>query len=242
MLHRQLSLFKASNVDVGYPSTRISDSIAIMKRRTEKGSMTLIEAVIVFPVTFIVVFLILMMGNVYYQRAAVERGVIETALHSAACSENPMMAYILTNKAVPTGPSDTHVMPYRYLFTKNIKEISGEQEDRLNRYIKNVGKMSFFKGLKPKVNECSVKPSVNLIFSQVEVMCDFNIQLPLRMIFSTRNFEFNYRISMTEQIGDSAAYVRNAAMIRDYLERNETVVNAASTISEKLGKVKDFLN
>ena len=47
---------------------------------------------------------------------------------------------------------------------------------------------------------------------------------------------------MTEQIGDSAEYVRNAAMIKDYLERKEEVVEAASTISEKLGKVKDFLN
>ena len=204
--------------------------------------MTLIEAAFVFPVTFIVVFLIIMMGNVYFQHAAIERGVVETALNTAASSENPMMAYILENKAVPTSPDAADVMPYRYLFSGNIKRIAGEQEDRLYSYVNGVGKYTVFRGLKPIVNSCTVKTSVNLIFSQVEVNCDFDIALPLKMIFTNERFRFHYQVSMKEQIGDSAEFVRNTAMIKDYFQRNKALMEMAGNIGDALNKIKRFMN
>ena len=49
----------------------------------EKGAVTLIEAVIVFPIMFIIVFIMMMAGNAYYQQARVERAVVETTLNAS---------------------------------------------------------------------------------------------------------------------------------------------------------------
>lgn len=214
-----------------------------MKENREKGTMTLFEATIVFPIVFIIVFVMLMMGNVYFMHSAMERGIVQTGINAAASSENPMMAKILETGQIPTSPSNgPDVMPYRYIFTGNVKSICADMESRLTNYAGSLKSIALFRGIQPVINSVDVTPNMYLIYSEVEVNCDFKITLPLRMLFEDERIGFRYKLSVKEPIGDPAEFVRNAAMVKDYMERSEAFMNFAHQISDKMSKIANYIN
>ena len=80
------------------------------------------------------------------------------------------------------------------------------------------------------------------LISSFQIECEFDIELPIRMIFSNENFKFHYSVSMTEPIGDSAEFVRNVSTIQDILERNESAAEIAGKFQELNDKIARFLN
>ena len=58
-------------------------------RKWEKGAVTIIEATFVFPITFFIVFFMIMAGEGYYQHARVENLVTYTAITGASRCEHP---------------------------------------------------------------------------------------------------------------------------------------------------------
>ena len=211
------------------------------KNKKECGAVLIIEAVFVFPIMFIIVFVMLLAGGAYYQHARVERLVVEAAIDGASRCENPMLDKVSKAGSVPTGTADAKVMPYRYLFTGNAEEIGNETESELKKNIEGLTSVGF-KGLEPKEVHVKATPKMFILISSFQIEGEFDIELPIRMIFSNENFKFHYSVSMTEPIGDPAEFVRNVSTIQDILERNESAAEIAGKFQELNDKIARFLN
>ena len=74
-------------------------------KKDERGSL-IVEASIVFPVTFLVVIFLLFVGNMYYQRSKAQAIFTESVIGYAAEESNPMLAYYKNNGAMVTLSSD----------------------------------------------------------------------------------------------------------------------------------------
>jgi len=132
-------------------------------------------------------------------------------------------------------------MPYRYLLTGNAKKIGSQMAGELKRNVEGLNSVGF-KGLEPKNVSVKVTPKMFVLISSFQVECEFDIVLPIRMIFSNKDFKFNYTVSMTQPIGDPAEFVRNVSMIQDILERSEIVSKTAKSFKDINDKIARFLN
>ncbi len=212
------------------------------EKSSEYGAVLIIEAVFVFPIMIIIVFVMLMAGSAFYQHARVERLVIEAALDGASRCENPMLEKVSSAGSVPQKiTADTKVMPYRYLFTGNAKKIGAEVGGKLEQKVRGLQSVGF-RGLEPKNVSVKATPHMFILVSSFQVECEFDIELPIRMLFAKENFRFHYAVSMTEPIGDPAEFVRNVSMVQDLLERNETVMEIAGKFQEAAKKLAKYLN
>ena len=81
------------------------------EKNGEYGAVLIVEAVFVFPIMFIIVFVMLMAGSAFFQHARVERLVVEAALDGASRCENPMLEKVSSTGSVPKKiTADTKVM------------------------------------------------------------------------------------------------------------------------------------
>ena len=190
------------------------------KNESEKGAVTLIEAVIVFPIMFIIVFIMVMAGNAYFQKSRVERAVVECTLDAASRSANPMLGYVIDNNGIPHGTNDVEIYPYRYIFTGEMKNIKGQIEAQLTDRINSMSSIAF-RGMEPKNVSVSMSLNWYVIASYIDTRCSFKIELPIRMLFSHNNIAFRYDVHLNEPIGDAPNLIRNTSMIQDFIERSE---------------------
>ncbi len=213
----------------------------IGRRVNEGGAMTIVEAAFVFPITIIVVLLMIMVGEAYFQRSRVEYEVSHAAISGAARCENPMLSYIQKNSnSVPKGTSDAKVIPYRYIFTGNAKTIGDDVAEDLRSTIDSM-KPLMFRFMKPTNVSVKVEPRLNVLVSAIKVDCEFDIKLPIRMIFSKENFKLHYRISTYEPIGDPAEFVRNVSTVQDLIEKSKIASGIFGKVKAALDKVARFM-
>mgnify|MGYP000202929291 CR=1 FL=1 len=59
------------------------------KEKKAESGMVIVEASIVFPVMFLVIFVLIFLGNAYYEKSCIERYVTQTALEAAAERRKP---------------------------------------------------------------------------------------------------------------------------------------------------------
>lgn len=213
-------------------------------KRDQKGAVVIMEAAFVFPIMFIVVFVMLMACEAYYQYARVERACIEVAVQGAARCENPMLETVQESGAVPSSTTAAKVRPYRYIYSSDAKAIAAELEDTLETNVGNFHVMAF-RGMTPTNVEATIIPKMNILVSSFPVRCTFDINLPIRMIFTNDPICFHYEVVVTEPIGDPAEFVRNVSTVQDYLERSEfgdQIENFTEKIHEALQKLGRFIN
>lgn len=93
------------------------------KKKSESG-MVIVEATIVFPVMFLVIFLMLFAGNAYLQKCRIESLVNSYALEAAAYCADPMVENAISG----TFPSvsELHVYPYRYFDPNGVGDIEAD--------------------------------------------------------------------------------------------------------------------
>ena len=205
----------------------------------EKGAVTLIEAVIVFPIMFIIVFIMMMAGNAYYQQSRVERAVVECTLDASARCANPLLGYVIEHDKVPTGTAEVQIYPYRHIFHGEMGNIRGKMQSELNDRINRMRSIAF-KGMEPRDVSVNMRLRWYAIVSYIDTDCSFKVELPIRMLFSNRNIAFRYDIHLTEPIGDAANLVRNTSMVQDFLERSEYYERLQETKS-KIDKLAKYL-
>lgn len=208
---------------------------------SERGAVTIIEAAFVFPITFFIVFFMIMAGEAYYQSAVVERTVTNAAIRGAAQCENPMLREVIKTGSVPTAPDAVDVVPYRYILTGEAKKIAQNVQDDLRKTISSY-KPLLFRGMGPRNVSVKVLPHMNVLVSSLEVTCHFDVLFPIRMIFSEDTVKFSYTSHMKAPVGDPAEFVRNVAMIKDILERNEAAVKIAGKASDAMTKIGVYVN
>lgn len=207
----------------------------------ERGAVTIIEAAFVFPITFFVVFFMIMAGEAYYQSARVEQAVTSAAISGAARCENPMLGEVIKRGSVPTDPTEIDVLPYRYIATNKAEAIADEVAKDLDNRIKSFQPL-LFRGMSPQNVSVKAVPHINILVSSLEVKCTFDVPFPIRMIFSSKSMKMAYSVQMTAPVGDPSEFVRNVAMIKDVVERSETAMKAAGKLGEIAEKVGQFTN
>lgn len=212
----------------------------ISNLRSENGAVAIIEAAFVFPIVLFVVFFMIMAGEAYYQRARVECAVTEAAINGAARCENPMLS-ASGGGSIPTDPSAADVMPYRYIFTGEARSIAAEVSGELE---KKVGSMKplLFRNMSPTNVSVYIDPQMNILISSFPVECEFDIELPITLLFTGEPLAFNYSVSITTSIGDPAEFIRNVATVKDIVERREGLTEMCGKIKEALDKVGAYIN
>lgn len=210
--------------------------------REQRGAV-FVEASIVFPVCFIIILMLLYLGNVYYQKSRIEAIVVEAALDGAAYCADPLLRVIEENEdhAVP-GIGEVNYEPYRYL--GGLFGGMGKIEDSVSGLIKQRIKglsTGLFSGMKPTgydTGGLDVKYKSNFIASSISVNLEYKIELPIRLLGDRENLSMKFRTHTEVPVSDQMEFIRNVNLVDDLLE--STGVKAE--ITKKVKELKSFFD
>ena len=214
-----------------------------MKKKNERGAL-IVEASIVFPVMFLVIFLMIFAGNAYLQKCRVEAIVNECAIDAAAYCSDPQL------KTVASGSfpalDGLQVYPYRAFTTRGIGDIESEVKTKI--YDK-VTKMSsgLFSGMKPIIKKADIKTDYDngFLYANFSVDVSYKVKIPVRLLGETENIHLNVATHVEMPVSDSVELVRNIDMIWDFMERfgvAEKINEAKAKLESALDKVNDWFD
>lgn len=200
--------------------------------KKDSGAMTIIEATVVFPVMFFVLFFLIYMGNAYYQRAKIDNIVSVYAIQGAAECADPFLDYIYSQGAVPTGNPDRD--PYRYFVGGN-KEVESKISERL---AENITGLTFFPGMEPRVKSTSAKFNNYILYYTFTVEVSYDVVFPIRFIFSDETEILDMSARAEIPVTDTSDFIRNTNMAIDYMDQS----GLSGKIQKAMEKVKEVLN
>ncbi len=191
--------------------------------KKEQGDV-IVEATIVFPIMFFIIFIMIYAGNAYYQKCLVERILVTETIEAAARCGDPMLDDVENNEK---GTAD--VQPYRYILG-GMNSIETTATSNIRSQVDKVGK-GFFKNSKPKITSLKAKFNNYFIYSTFNTEIRYEIKLPIRLLFSKDDLVIKFASSYNVPVSDCPEFIRNISMVEDYLER--------FGVTEQLGKLKE---
>lgn len=192
----------------------------------ERGSLV-VEATIVFPVTFLIVIFLIFAGNVYYQRSRAQAIFSQEVISYAARESNPMLATFLDTGNFGSVGMGNDFKPYRYLnFSSRGGEIGSKAQTRLTE----MGG-GFFSGMETKNPVVTVNYKTYAVYAIVEAEMTYSIQMPIKLFGQDEAMTIDFEEYIEVPAMEGSEMVRNINMVRDLLARNKT----ASEIMEKAG-------
>lgn len=200
------------------------------KIKNEKG-MLIVEATFVFPIMFLVIFFLIIIGNAYFTKSKIQAVVTELALDGAAYCADPMLRPVDKDGAVPA--FGVNPEPYRY-FTKMEDmqaKIKGDLNTRLGKI--NTG---LFSGMKPSNIKTDMDVNNIFLYSTFYIELDYKITVPVRMIGARDFLHIDFTTRAETAITDVPEFIRNVNMVEDYLEQT----GAKDKITQALDKVKSI--
>ena len=99
-----------------------------------------------------------------------------------------------------------------------------------------------FRAMSPKNASVTVTPKLNVLVSSLKVECEFDIELPIRMLFSKDRLKFHFAVGTVEPIGDPSEFVRNVSTVQDLLERSEKATAVFGEIKAAMDELGRFVN
>lgn len=199
--------------------------------------MVIVEATFVYPVVFLVLILVLVLGDVYYQKARIEAVVIDTALLGSMSASSSALQNVDVNEATGVGtmaPSQIENDPYRFVFNmgndSSIDANISKYQDLLTDQIGDGGS-SFF-GLAPDLSEASVKYTSRFIYGDYLVSAGYDMDVPVATMLIPEG-------KQTLQLGASAA---STVTSMGELSRNIDLVDDAYSASGAQGLVDSVEN
>ncbi|MFR2364306.1 MAG: TadE/TadG family type IV pilus assembly protein [Eubacterium sp.] len=200
-----------------------------MEIRKENGAVMVVEATIVFPIMFFVIFLIILYGNVMYQKSKIDNYVSTYAQWGAQQCADPLYLKTLKKGSIVSDSSEVDVKPYRYF--GNMGDIITQVESKVMTKSKGTG---FFTGMQPKGMVVDAKFSNFVVYSTFDVQAKYHIDLPITLL--GQEIKLSTLSSYDSvPVSDSAEFVNNINMAKNYVESNQKIQKA-------IQKVKDFLN
>ena len=215
-----------------------------MDKKKETGSLV-VEATIVFPVMFLVIFLMLFAGNAYMQKCRIEAIFNELALDGAAYCADPLLfdteqvALDDTGKLSMTTVKEFDANPYGFL-SLDVNADDCEFGKYLVEQIENrISNMStgLFSGMEPKVigkeiyyNESFFCPSFVM-----NIVCE--VVIPVRLLGQEDFTVFKISNHIELPAADTMDLVRTIDMIEDYILK----YGVDDKIDKLIGEVKKLL-
>ena len=202
-----------------------------MKR--EKG-MVIVEATLVFPIMFLVLFFLIFMGNAYYQKCRVEAIVTELTLAGAAYCADPLLPNVAQTGDAPGYNDDNDPWRYYRYFTR-MDYAKAEIEEKLTERLGNVS-TGLFSGMRPTKSFMEAKPNNYVIYATFGIELEYKVPIPVKLLGQEYFSSFVVECRAESAVTDVPEFMRNVNMVEDYLEQTK----AMETIRNAIGKAKDF--
>lgn len=202
---------------------------------SQRGAVAIVEAAFVFPVMFIVLFLLIYLGNTFYVRSQVEADVVTYALRGADFCADPLLETIKENGGLPN-VKDLKTEPYRYIFG-GMNDVEKKIKSELESELKD-GTATFFKNMKPNLRGGVVAKFNNyIVYSTFSVDLKYDIKFPIRFLGSDVPIKLSVSTRAEVPVNDSAEFIRNTDMVIDLLDS----FKIGKGISDAFGKINEFL-
>lgn len=224
---------------------RLQEKLHKLRERWKQTRGAIImEATIVYPVMFFVIFFMLFMGNMFCIRAGIDSLVTQEALTGAAYYADPKLESYSEKEKIPTTLSEAgHVTKnlYRYL---DIFDIGGSQSVQSTNLKENIGSYTgYFTGMNPdRIEIVSHKVNNYIIYQTYEVEVKYYLNFPWKFIFHDEKYDIAMTARAEVPVTDSAEFIRNVDLAVDILERTEKGETASENINKTFEKVTAFLN
>lgn len=200
--------------------------------KSERG-MVIVEASIVFPVMFFVIFLMLYAGNAYLQKCRVESYVNHYAIQAAAYCADPMLDELEKGK-IPS-LEDADVQPYRYFFG-GMRDIEANIEKELTDKIKGMSS-GLFAGMKPSNITVDAKYNNGFIYSTFSIDVEYKVRIPIKLLGASDYIYLHVASHADMPVSDTTEFIRNVNMIEDYLQKT----GISEEIEKLINKAKEWI-
>ncbi len=195
--------------------------------RNKESGMVIVEATIVFPIMFIIVFMMLFAGNIYLQKCRVDSYVNDIAIEGSAFCADPLL-YDYVEDGKFTAVADSNVYPYRYFDSNGAADVKQDMQSRADSKVKGMSS-GLFSGMKPKDPDIKVDYHNGFLYSTFSVTVKYKIVMPIRMLWENENISISLSSHANMPVSDTCELIRNTDMVWDYMER----LGVADFVNEK---------
>lgn len=197
--------------------------------------MVIVEATIVFPVMFLVIFLMIFAGNAYLQKCRIESLVNSYTIEAAAYCADPLVEYA-KNGTFPS-VADLNVYPYRYFDPNGVGDIEADTKQQLEQKIDEMSS-GLFSNMKPTNRVVDVNYNNGFIYSTFSVDVECEIEIPVRLLGADDYISLDISTHSDAPVSDTTELIRNIDMIEDYMEKT----GVKDKLEETKNKAKDGLS
>lgn len=200
-----------------------------MNTNKKESGMVIIEATIVFPVMFIVIFAMIFLGNLYVQKCRVNYVVSNSMIKGINYCSDPLLDDVMNGNI---NVKNMDILPYRYVLADK-GSIEGKLENEIRNGIAKIGD-GFIFDMKPNVQNVDIKFNNAVIYSTLSANVDYKIELPIKMIGENKRFGANLSVNMEMPISDTTEFMRNLDLVEDYMQRSKTVAKLQEALSKAI--------
>lgn len=205
-----------------------------MSDKKKESGMVIVEATIVFPIMFLIIFIMIFTGNAYLQKCRVDSYVTQLAIAGASYCADPMLDDVEGGN-IPSY-DNVDIRPYRY-FIDEMGDIQEEIDIAIEQKIKSMGS-GLFQNMEPSNILINTKYNSNVIYSTFSVDVQYKIKIPIKMLFATDFFYMTISSHACVPVSDSTEFIRNVDMVEDYMQRT----GVTDTIEKYINKAKEWFN
>ena len=200
----------------------------------------IIEATIVFPIMFFIIFFLLYMGNFFFLKAKIDSVVSQEAIRYASYFADPNLEEIMKTGKVATSASEkTTEGLYRYINPFGKEEADDTEKAKLRKEIEDTG---FFTDMTPAAVTIDAHKVHNyIIYQTYEVAVTYQLKFPIKFIFQDDYWKIDMSARDIVPITDTSEFIRNTDFAVDIFERTNAGNKAAEFYSKYYHKVSDWL-
>lgn len=212
-----------------------------MSTKCESGSL-IVEATIVFPVMFLVIFFMIFAGNAYLQKCRVESIISQCAIDGASYCADPQLQQVENGNIPDLGSLE--VYPYRFFSSTGVGDVEGEMAELIEQRVSNLS-TGLFSNMKPTDLIVQTNYSNGILYATFGVDASYKIKIPVRLLGQKENIHLDVRTHVEMPVSDSVELIRNIDMVWDFMERTgvaEKVENVKDKLENALDKVNDWFD
>ncbi len=197
--------------------------------KKDKGAVMIVEATIVFPIMFFIIFLIILYGNIMYQKSKIDNYVSQYAQWGAQRCADPLYLDVYKKGKVTEDTGSLKVKPYRHF--GSMGEVITDVESKVQAKVADCG---FFEGMQPKGLRVNADFNNYILYSTFDVEAKYHIEFPITFLGEKIKLSTMSAFE-SAPVSDPADFINNINMAKDFVQSNKK-------IQEAIQKVKDFFD
>ncbi|MEG2429124.1 MAG: TadE/TadG family type IV pilus assembly protein [Oscillospiraceae bacterium] len=208
------------------------------KFKSERG-LVIVEASIVFPVMFIILFFLIYFGNAYYEKAKIDDIVVKNAILGAGYCADPILQVIKDSGDI-TFPEANKLdsKPYRYIFG-GMKNVETEIKGKVQNEIIGASNVHLFKVMHPQLTTNNVVYNNHIVAASFSVEVGYSLYFPIKLLGAKEREVLKLNSRAEIPLSDTAEFMRNTDMVIDMTEKYFS--KGAAAIQDVFGKVNEFV-